>query len=52
MTAQAGAILNTTSTWDAVDWRTVEDNVRRLDQTGASPVDISLNLVYLIRIMN
>jgi len=30
MTAQAGAILNTTSTWDAVDWRTVEDNVRRL----------------------
>ena len=30
MTAQAGAILNTTSTWDAFDWRTIEDNVRRL----------------------
>src|SRR5713226_7740898 len=30
MTAQAGAILNTTSTWDAVDWRAIEDNVRRL----------------------
>src|SRR5260370_32756059 len=30
MTAQAGAILNMSSTWDAVDWRTVEDNVRRL----------------------
>jgi retron-type reverse transcriptase len=30
MTAQAGAILNTSSAWDAVDWRTVEDNVRRL----------------------
>jgi RNA-directed DNA polymerase len=30
MTAQAGAILNTSSTWDAVDWRTIEDNVRRL----------------------
>ena len=30
MTAQAGAILNTSSRWDAVDWRTVEDNVRRL----------------------
>src|ERR1700722_9514297 len=30
MTAQAGAILNTSSAWDAVDWRTIEDNVRRL----------------------
>src|SRR5437667_1639984 len=30
MTAQAGAILNTTSTWDAVDWRAIEENVRRL----------------------
>src|SRR6202451_4527503 len=30
MTAQAGAILNTSSVWDAVDWRTIEDNVRRL----------------------
>ena len=30
MTAQAGAILNTTSTWDAVDWRAIEVNVRRL----------------------
>jgi RNA-directed DNA polymerase len=30
MTAQAGAILNMSSRWDAVDWRTVEDNVRRL----------------------
>src|SRR5271168_2782121 len=30
MTAQAGAILNTSSTWDAIDWRTIEDNVRRL----------------------
>src|ERR1035438_2110851 len=24
MTAQAGAILNTNSAWDAVDWRTIE----------------------------
>ena len=30
MTAQAGAALNTSSTWDAVDWRAIEDNVRRL----------------------
>ena len=30
MTAQAGAILNMSSAWDAVDWRTIEDNVRRL----------------------
>src|ERR1019366_9394135 len=30
MTAKAGAILNTSSAWDAVDWRTIEDNVRRL----------------------
>jgi RNA-directed DNA polymerase len=30
MTAQAGAILNTSSAWDAVDWRTIEDKVRRL----------------------
>jgi len=30
MTAQAGAILNTTSTCDAVDWRAIEENVRRL----------------------
>jgi len=30
MTAQAGAILNMSSTWDAIDWRTIEDNVRRL----------------------
>jgi hypothetical protein len=30
MTAQAGAIPNTSSAWDAVDWRTIEDNVRRL----------------------
>jgi hypothetical protein len=30
MTAQAGAILNTSSTWDAVDWRIIEDGVRRL----------------------
>jgi hypothetical protein len=30
MTAQAGAILNTSSAWDAVDWRTTEGNVRRL----------------------
>ena len=30
MTAQAGAILNTSSAWDAVDWRTIEHNVRRL----------------------
>src|SRR5271156_2372261 len=30
MTAQAGAILDTSSAWDAVDWRTIEDNVRRL----------------------
>src|SRR6202050_4537128 len=30
MMAQAGAILNTSSVWDCVDWRTNEDNVRRL----------------------
>ena len=30
MTAQAGAILNTSSAWDAVDWRSIEDTVRRL----------------------
>src|SRR5271165_701586 len=30
MTAQAGAILNTVSIWDAVDWRTIERNVGRL----------------------
>src|SRR5258708_30715632 len=30
MTAQAGAILNTSSGWDAGDCRTIEDNVRRL----------------------
>jgi RNA-directed DNA polymerase len=30
MTAQAGAILNTCSAWDAIDWRTIEHNVRRL----------------------
>ena len=28
MTAQAGAIRNTSSMWDAVDWRTLEHNVR------------------------
>ena len=30
MTAQAGAILNTCSDWEAINWRTVEHNVRRL----------------------
>lgn len=30
MTAQAGATLNANSAWDAVDWPTVENNVRRL----------------------
>jgi RNA-directed DNA polymerase len=30
MTAQAGAIRNTSSMWDAVDWRTTERNVSRL----------------------
>jgi RNA-directed DNA polymerase len=30
MTAQAGAILNTVSAWDAVDWRNIERNIGRL----------------------
>ena len=30
MTAQAGAILNIVSVWDAVDWQTIERNVSRL----------------------
>jgi len=30
MTAQAGAILNTASAWDAVNWRNIERNVGRL----------------------
>lgn len=30
MTAQAGAILNTGSAWDAVDWRLIEHSVGRL----------------------
>ncbi len=30
MTAQAGAILNSASAWDAVDWRNIERNICRL----------------------
>ena len=30
MTAQAGAILNIVSAWDAVDWRNIERNIGRL----------------------
>jgi RNA-directed DNA polymerase len=30
MTAQAGAALDRTEQWDAIDWRTIEDEVRRL----------------------
>jgi RNA-directed DNA polymerase len=30
MTAQAGAILNIVSVWDAIDWQTIERNVSRL----------------------
>ena len=30
MTAQAGAILNTGSSWEAIDWPNIEHNVRRL----------------------
>jgi RNA-directed DNA polymerase len=30
MTAQAGAALDQTERWDAIDWRTIEDEVRRL----------------------
>ena len=30
MTAQAGAALDQTEQWDAIDWRTIEDDVRRL----------------------
>ena len=29
MTAQAGAILNTVSAWDAIDWRNIERNIGR-----------------------
>ena len=30
MTAQAGAILDTVSAWDAIDWRNIERNIGRL----------------------
>lgn len=30
MTAQAGAVLNASSTWDAIDWRNIERSVSRL----------------------
>src|ERR1039457_1692487 len=32
MTAQAGAILNSASAWNAVDWRNIERNIGRLQE--------------------
>ena len=30
MTAQAGAVLDQPSTWEALNWRSIENEVRRL----------------------